>query len=510
MMARYAEDDASVVVVVGSGAGGGTLSNELAQKGIDVVCLEAGRRLTLADVVNDPGVMQQRMGWNDPRKGAPVNNCKTVGGTTMRWSAIAPRFEAFEFAPRTTYGKLENTTSIDWPMAAEEMVPWYERAELKMGVSGTHGIPPSAETNAYKLLKAGARKLGYRRFTSGRTAINPVPRDGRPACRQLGFCWSGCAIGAKWSTMYTEIPFAERSGHFELRPESMALRIELDKKGRVTGVVYADSAGELRKQKARAVCVAGNVVETTRLLLNSASQQHPDGLGNHAGHLGRNYMRHMTFSTVGIMPGEVNYHRGTRQSGLLYDELLHDAGRGFAGGYLIETIGADPVTSAFIVAPWGRDAAEYMENFKRLGGAWVTGEDPPQASNCITLDDSERDAYGLPVPVVHYEFHPNSLAMYEHGRRQCEALVEALGGIKPVSALGAGGGAHNMGTARMSAKPEDGVCDRWGQVHGIPNLFVSDGSAFPSSAAANPTLTIVALAMRQSDRIAARMTEKTL
>lgn len=510
MSRKYRLDDAEVVVVIGSGAGGGTVANELAQKGVDVVCLEAGSRLTLADVVNDPAVMAQKMGWHEPRDGVFVDNCKTVGGTTMRWSGITPRFESFELQPLSSYGRLDNTTLIDWPLSMSELEPYYEKAEKKMGVSGTHGMPPSAETSAYKLLKAGARKLGYTKVTSARTAINSVPNDGRPACRQIGFCWSGCAIGAKWSTMYTEIPKAERSGRFELRPESMAVKLNHDDDGRVTGVVYADGEGTLHEQKARAVCVAGNVVETTRLLMNSASAMYPDGIGNHSGHLGRNYMRHMTFSTVAIMPGEVNYHRGTRQSGLLYDELLHDPGRGFAGGYLVQTIGADPVTTAFVVAPWGEAAADYMENFARIGGVWVTGEDPPQASNRVTLNATVHDRYGLPVPRVEYQFHPNSLAMFEHGKARCEALVESLGGRGAISALGAGGGCHNMGVARMSAKPGDGVTNRWGQVFEVPNLFVSDGSVFTSSAAANPTLTIVALAIRQADHIADRMVKRAL
>jgi choline dehydrogenase-like flavoprotein len=510
MTKTFAPDDASVVVVVGSGAGGGTIANELAQKGIDVVCLEAGRRLTLADVVNDPAVMNERMGWNDPRKGAGTFLCKTVGGTTMRWSGVTPRFQAHELRARSTYGLLPGTSLIDWPLTLAELEPYYSKAELKLGVSGTHGLPPSAETNAFKLLKAGARQLGYRQYTSTRAAINPVARDGRPACRQIGFCHSGCAIGAKWSTLYTEIPKAEATDHFELRSESMALKLNHADDGRVSGVVYADEDGTLHEQKARAVCVAGNVVETARLLHNSASNRFPGGLANSSGQLGRNYMRHVTFLTIAIMPGEVNFHRGTRQSGLLFDEQYHDPKRGFAGGYLIETAGADPVSAALMIGGWGESAAEYMENYTRLGATWVSGEDPPSSANRITFDGEEKDQYGLPVPILEYGWHDNSLAMFRHGRQQCEALLESLGGRRAISVLGIGGGCHNMGVARMSARPEDGVTNRWGQAHDVDNLFVSDGSVFSSSAAANPTLTIVALAIRQADHIAERMSRREL
>ncbi len=502
--------DGSVVVVIGSGAGGGTVANELAQKGIDVVCLEAGSRLTLADIVNDPPAMDAKIGWHDKRMGSMAWICKTVGGTTMRWSGVTPRIQEHEFKALSTYGQFDaGTTLIDWPITLDELAPYYDKAEDKMGVSGTHGIPPSAETNNFKVMKAGAKRVGYKEVTSTRTAINPVARDGRAGCQQLGFCNSGCAMGAKWSTLYTEVPAAEKTGNFELRTEVMAVKINHSKSGQVTGVVYADKAGILHEQKARAICVAGNVVETTRLLLNSASPMFPEGLGNSSDHVGRNYMRHMFAITNAVMPNPVNYHRGTRQSGIILDEQYHKPGRGFAGGYILETLGLDPWNLSNIVGGWGSDNTKFTDKFTYIAGAFVTGEDPPEAANRITLHATEKDANGLPVPVLTYRDHPNSLAMREHSIKMLRELYESLGatefhgGDVPL-------GAHNMGVARMSAKAEDGVTNRWGQIHDIPNLFVSDGSVFSTSAAANPTLTIVALAIRQADHIAARMNQKTL
>jgi len=133
MATSYELSDSSVVVVIGSGAGGGTISNELAQKGVDVVCLEAGSRLALSDIVNNPGIMNERMGWLDKRLGAPTWLCKTVGGTTVRWSGITPRFQEHEFKPLTTYGKLDDTTAIDWPIALDELAPYYDMAEDRNG-----------------------------------------------------------------------------------------------------------------------------------------------------------------------------------------------------------------------------------------------------------------------------------------------------------------------------------------------------------------------------------------
>ncbi len=510
MAHQFELSDSSVVVVIGSGAGGGTLSNELAQKGIDVVCLEAGSRLTLADVVNDPPVMDQRMGWHDKRIGPLVWVCKTVGGTTMRWSGVTPRIQEHEFRALSTYGQFDaGTTFIDWPITLEELLPYYDKAEDKMGVSGTHNIPPSAETNNYKVMKAGGERVGYKEITSTRTAINPVARNGRPGCQQLAFCNSGCAIGAKWSTLYTEVPAAEQTGHFELRTGAMAVRIKHDKKGRATGVVYKDADGVMQEQKARAVCIAGNVVETTRILLNSESSLFPQGLGNSTDNVGKHYTRHTFGYALGIMPQPVNFHRGTRQSGIILDEQYYKPERGFAGGYFIETLGLDPWNVSNAVGGWGPDNTVFTENYTNLACVFITGEDPPEASNCISLHATERDENGLPVPVIEYRDHANTLAMRDHSMKMSRAIFESLG-----SSDFAGGdipvGAHNMGVARMSSNPDDGVTNRWGQTHDIDNLFVSDGSSFSTSAAANPTLTIVALAIRQADHIATRMVQKTL
>lgn len=510
MTRQYEHSDDSVVVVIGSGAGGGTVANELAQKGIDVVCLEAGSRLTLADIVNDPPAMEAKMGWHDKRIGNFLWVCKTVGGTTMRWSAMAPRFQEHEFRALTTYGQVDESTSIiDWPLTLAELEPYYDKAEDKMGVAGTHGIPMSPETNNFKVLKAGARKVGYKHITTARTAINPVARAGRPACQQISFCNSGCAIGAKWSTLYTEIPAAEATGHFELRANAMAVQITHDKQGQASGVVYRDAAGNLQEQKARAVCVAGNVVETARILLNSASALFPQGLANSSGQVGRNYMRHTFGAAFGIMPKPVNMHRGARQTGLVLDEQKHDPSRGFAGGYQLQAIAADPHSVSNLIGGWGKEAAEFTEKYTQISAIFITGEDPAESDNQISLHPTERDQNGLPVPLINYSDHANTTAMRNHAIASSRAIYDSLGAIKfwggdaPV-------GCHNMGVARMSEKPDDGVTNRWGQTHDISNLFVSDGSVFSSSAAANPTLTIVALAIRQADHIAERMQQKTL
>ena len=519
MAAKFDLNDDSVAVIVGSGAGGGTLGNELAQKGIDVVCLEAGPRYTLADIVNDWGVMFSRLSWLDRRIGSgdldptlPLWVCKTAGGTTVHWAGASLRFQDHEWRARSTYGDIPGANLLDWPIDGAEMAPYYDRAELKIGVAGTHGMPRLPGNNNYKVLEYGARVLGYQKVHTGNMGINSVARDGRPACQQLGFCMAGCAIGAKWSTLYTEIPKAEATGHFELRPECMVLRINHDPSGKVTGVVYVDRDGRQHVQRARLVAVAGNSVETPRLLLNSESSMFPDGLANASGQVGRNYMRHTTGAVYGIMPGPVHLDRGTNMAGIIMDEAGHDPSRGFAGGYEMETLngfGLSGVAANLRPGAWGREYAEDVANYRNIACMWIVGEDLPQETNGVTLHASEKDQHGLPVPVVHFEDHPNDVAMRNHAFRQGRAVYEAAGATK-VYERGPFASTHNLGTCRMSERPQDGVVNRWGQAHDVKNLFISDGSQFTTGAAENPTLTIVALAIRQAEHIAERMAKGEL
>jgi choline dehydrogenase-like flavoprotein len=351
----------------------------------------------------------------------------------------------------------------------------------------------------------GAKRLGYKEVHTGRMSINSHPRAGRGACQQLGFCFQGCKMGAKWSTLYTEIPAAEATGRLELRPGATALQIEHDDAGEVTGVLYADASGQ-HVQKARAVCVAGNSIESPRLLLNSASAKFPDGLANGSGQVGRNYMRHTTGSVYAAFPKPVHMFRGTTMAGIIQDESGHDPSRGFAGGYELETLSLGlPFMAAFLdPGAWGRDFTRKMEQYPNMAGMWIVGEDMPRATNRVTLHATEKDAHGLPIPNVHFDDHPNDIAMRSHAFRQGRAVYEAAGAVD-VYETPPYPSTHNLGTNRMSARAEDGVVNGWGQSWEVKNLFVSDGSAFTTGAAENPTLTIVALAIRQADYIAEQM-----
>ncbi|SDG23209.1 Choline dehydrogenase [Celeribacter baekdonensis] len=523
MTAPFDLNDDSVVVIIGTGAGGGVLANELAQKGISVVSLEAGGRYLPEDYINDEWDSFGQLAWTDPRStsgdwrvakdfsGLPAWIVKAVGGTTTHWAGASLRFQDHEWKAKTIYGDVQGANLLDWPIDPREMDDYYTKAETKLGVTRTGGRAGLPGNNNYKVFEAGAKALGYKEVHTGRMAINSAEYDGRMACQQTGFCFQGCKWGAKWSSAYTDIPKGEATGHLEVRERCHVMRIEHDKKGRVSGVVYVDAKGQQHAQKARIVCVAGNSIESPRLLLNSASSMFPDGLANSSGQVGRNYMRHMTGSVYGVFDKPVRMWRGTTMAGIIQDEARHDPSRGFVGGYEMETLSLGlPFMAAFLdPGGWGREFTTALDHYENMAGMWLVGEDMPQETNRITLNHDIKDQHGLPVANVHFDDHPNDIAMRSHAYKQGIAVYEAVGATR-VFPTPPYPSTHNMGTNRMSEKARDGVVNKHGQSHDIANLFVSDGSQFTTGAAENPTLTIVALAIRQADYIASEMGKKTL
>jgi choline dehydrogenase-like flavoprotein len=519
-MAKFDMNDDNVVVIIGTGAGGGVLANELAQKGVKVVAFEAGGRHLPEDYVNDEWGSFAQISWLDTRttsgnfrlakdfSGLPSWIVKAVGGSTTHWAGASLRFQEHEWKARTTYGDVQGASLLDWPIDGEELAPYYSKAEEKLRVTRTgdrEGLPGN---NNYKVFEAGAKKLGYKDVHTGRMAINSRDYDDYAACQQTGFCFQGCKWGAKWSSAYHDIPLGEATGNLEVRENAQALKIEHDDTGKVTGVLYADKDGNQHLQKARIICVAGNSVESPRLLLNSASNMFPDGLANSSGQVGRNYMRHMTGSVYAVFDQPVRMWRGTTMAGIITDESRHDPSRGFVGGYEMETLSIGlPFMAAFLdPGSWGREFATALDSYENMAGMWLVGEDMPQETNRITLNHDIKDQHGLPTPNVHFDDHPNDVAMRNHAYQQGMAIYDAMGATRafPTPPYPS---THNMGTNRMSEKPRDGVVNRWGQSHDVKNLFVSDGSQFTTGAAENPTLTIVALAIRQADRIASEMSK---
>ncbi len=207
----------------------------------------------------------------------------------------------------------------------------------------------------------------------------------------------------------------------------------------------------------------------------------------------------------------VHMYRGTTMAGIVRDESGHDTRRGFVGGYEMETLSLGlPFIGAFLnPGGWGADFAWWMERYANLAGMWLVGEDMPRETDRITHNTDVKDQSGNYIPNVHFDDHDNDVAMRNHAFTQAERTYQAAGAIRtfrtpPYPST------HNLGTARMSARAQDGVCNKWGQTHDIPNLFISDGSQFTTGGAENPTLTIVSLAIRQAEYIASQMTQRAL
>lgn len=504
--------ESEAIVIIGSGAGGGTLADKLTQAGREVVLLEAGERIDAGQWHQDDLAAYAQLSWLDPRVASgsylaarvapsmPAWIVKAVGGSTLHWNGLAYRAQAHELRALSEYGSVAGASLADWPLAYDDIAPYYSEAELRLGVTDTHGIPRHAPNNNYQVLEAAAKRCGYRSVSNGHIAINSLARDGRPPCIQMGFCNQGCKINAKWSTLAAEIPRAEASGRLDLRSGCQAVKIDVDRRGRASGVLYRDPDGNLQRQRTRWLFLACNSIETARLLLLSESGAFPDGLGNTHGHVGRHYMRHVNALAFSRMPEPVSMHRGITTPGAIFDEARHDPSRGFVGGYLMEALALAPVSLAMLVggAEWGRDFADFMASYDHLSGMILNGEELPREGNRITLDSAVKDQFGLPVANVHVDEHGNCDAMRDHFYGRANALFASLNGKDTRFAIPPSA-THNLGTARMSEKPSEGVVDAFGRSHEVQNLFVGDGSLFPTSTAENPTLTIVALALRQAD-----------
>ncbi|MGE4248408.1 MAG: GMC family oxidoreductase [Parvibaculaceae bacterium] len=515
-MTKFSLDDDRVVVVVGSGAGGGTAADVLCRNGINTVLVEAGRYVDAEDFFQDEAAAYEQLAWKEPRVSAggwrvakdfpadPAWQCKVVGGTSVHWTGMALRFQEHELKSRTIYGNVPGADVVDWPIRYEELLPYYEEGERRMGVSGTNGLPNHPTTNHFKVFYHGAKRSGYKQISKGSLAINVDEYDDRPGSAQDGFTINGDRRRAKWSTAYVEVPRALQSGRLDLRTECRAVQIEHDAQGLVSGLVYVGPDGERRRQACAAMIIAGNAIETPRLLLNSTSGRFPNGMANGSGLVGCYYMRHMTSSVWSIFDKPVRMYRGEMMPGLVKDEARHDGGRGFVGGYYIQllSLSLPAIASSLMPGGWGRDLTWAFERYGSMAGLYGLGEDMPQRGNCIKLHPDRVDQFGVPLAIVHYDEHENDLSMQSHSYKAMQAIHAAAGAVRsyltpPYPA------SHNMGTTRMSGDPGLGVVNSWGAAHEVSNLYVADGSVFPTSGAANPTLTIVALALRQAEHISA-------
>jgi choline dehydrogenase-like flavoprotein len=511
-MREYRDDEAVDFAIVGAGAGGATLACKLAEAGFSVVVLEAGPFWRpLEDFASDEEA-QQQLYWLDERlsSGAdPIalggnNSGWGVGGSTVHFSMISLRFRPEWFRSRSLLGY-----GLDWPLTYDEMAPYYEEAERALAISGPLRYPwgpphrrypyREHEMNAAGLVLArGAERMGVA-WSAVPLATVSAPRGKSPPCVYRGFCNFGCSTNAKQSALVVWIPRALRAGA-EVRDLAMAGRIELDANGLASGVHYR-RGGQWRYQRARNVVVAGYAIETPRLLLNSACPSFPQGLANRSGLVGTHLTTHAGPGVWARFDEEIRWNKGPPNMAVCEHWNYADDGKDFAGGYAFMSQGPLPRAWAQLVATsrrlWGERLREAMLDYNYMSGLVAVAETEPRPGNRVILAD-ERDRHGLPIAHVEFSYSDNDRRMQEHARRYMGRMLEAAGGRDLWTSEDT---SHILGTCRMGNDPDSSVVDSIGRSWDVRNLWICDGSLFPTSGGVNPSLTIQALACRIGDRI---------
>ena len=542
MSARHFRDSERVdFAVVGSGAAGGVMARELAQAGFSVVLFEQGPRLSPAEFEHDElkywylgGISNDSLKnpqtfRSDPAQKAewvegkpPLWYARTLGGTSVHFTANYWRFHEIDFNERSRLGSIPGTGFEDWPISYTELEPYYSQVEWEIGVSGLAGaspfepprtrpypMPPLPVKSSGVLFERGARKLGLHPFPAP-MAINSQAYRGRPGCVHCGFCHGfACEVMAKSSTLFSMIPEAEATGRCETRVDSYVVRIETDQRGRATGVAYFDRNRGEHFQKAQAVIVCANGAETPRLLLMSANARFPQGLANSSGLLGKYLMFNYTSRASGVFEHELNEFKSVQVTRILHDFYDSDPKRGFyGGGGLDARIGPQPTMWAQRLAmegpSWGSAYKARLAEFARSMAVTGHGTSLPLQTNSISLDPVVKDAWGMPAMRVTYKDHPDDLANARFLQDRAVEILEAAGALRvtrtPVTEQTSS--MHLLGTCRMGNDPGQSVIDRYHRCHDIRNLFLCDGSSLVTSGRGQPTMTIQALAFRAAEHIA--------
>ena len=511
-MRQHRDVDEVDFAIVGTGAGGGTLAARLAEKGFSVVAFDAGPYFRpLEDFASDE-TAQEKLYWNDPRvvQGAdPIvmggkNSGKTVGGSMVHFAMVSLRFRPEWFKARSTLGY-----GADWPIGWEEMWRYYDQVERDLSISGPITYPwgpprprypyrPHPMNAAAEVLARGCEAMGMK-WTPTPLATVSAPRGEAHPCVYRGFCRFGCSTNAKQSTLNTYIPRAIRAGA-EIRDLAMVGRIETDAGDRATGVHYHRD-GQWRFQKARNVIVAGYAVESPRLLLNSATDRHRDGLANSSGLVGKNLMTQPNQAVYGKSKDEIRWNKGP-PSLAITEHWNYDDEKDFHGGYCWMGQGPLPIEWAKTMTAsrgiWGDELRLAMQDYNYQVGVKMVGECLPSENNRVELAD-QKDRYGLPVAKVTFGWSENDKALIRHALDQMEMSMEAAGVtdlFRQEEDANHLGGTVKMGDDRRSSVV-DADCRSWD----VPNLFVCDGSVFPTVGGVNPSLTIQAIALRTADRI---------
>ena len=548
------------VLVIGSGASGGWVAKEVTERGLTVLMVEAGPpRVPTRDFTEHVWPYQLKFrGFGDQRRllqTQPVQRLcyacdeyshqffvndlehpytfpidkpfmwirgRQVGGKTFCWARESYRFSDNEFkaATRDGYGE-------DWPFSYKELEPFYDRVESYIGVSGSREglsqmpdgqfLPPMELSCGGVLAKKVIEdKFGWR-VMPDRVANLTVEHRGRPACHYCDQCQRGCYTASYFNSPSVTLPAAARTGKLTLVSDAVVSHVLMDRAGRAEGVHYIDRVThEHREAYARAVVVAAGALESTRILLNSKTPSHPQGIGNSTGVLGKYLMDHFTIEGGGgYMPSLRSSKREPvgRPCGFLIPKYVNAGGQkdrnsNFLRGYRFDGDGSQEVYGhAFLLPEFGNAWRERVKkDIPYYFAIEAQGECLPRADNFVTLDSGKKDAWGIPVLHINASYGENDRAMALAMRSHVAAILDEMklaDVAPPKSELSIfGKNIHECGTARMGDQPSTSVVDRNCKVHDAKNVFVTDGSVFVTQGCYEPTLTIMAISARAGEHIA--------
>ncbi len=509
------------VCIVGSGAGGGTLAAHLAQRGVNVAIVEGGPVINTRTDFNTHALPFDFPNRHIPtmktgKSGMASERARGVGGKTMLWNAVALRFSHRDFKGYTIDG-----AGADWPIDYPDMAPYYDRIEREVGVCGNRdgledlpdGIyldPPPLKLGDL-LLQRGAKQLGIP-IIQTRKATRTKASETRPACHYCGNCMAGCDVAAKYNSADVHLTPAMKTGRLTVFSDSVVREVTVSSENRATGVIYHNRlTGTPGEIQARCVAVACACIQSVGLLLMSESTLYPQGLANSSGQLGRNFIPHFNSGVEGFLTEMIGRPVVNDEGYIDHAYLpsyMHAQKRDYARSF-----GVQIYTGIRRTTGWAREVpgfgVSYKQAVKQRFPAYVSfqcfGEMIPNPQSFIALDKSSVDEFGLyKVKAVAVQ-QENERKIYAAMNQAVIGILQKAGGeVLSVSRFEEPTLNHQLGGCRMGSDPRTSVVDAYCRTHDVPNLYVVDGSVFPSSSEKNPTLTIMALAARTADNISDR------
>ena len=530
------------VVIVGLGANGGTAAKILSEAGLKVVGLERGpwlkhdqhfsgdelkfvnRNYMWPDAKLTPRTV--RRSENEVAEPYPFSMTpQLVGGGTNHWAGWVPRPRESDFMLRTLHGDIEGASLADWPFRYDHLEPYLTKVEWEFGISGIAGADktepfrskpypsmPLPPTRWGKKFYDACNKMGINAFPIPHASVTNRHKNRDPFNRTSFWNQYGDPSGARSNTATTFIPEAIATGNFDLRSDCFVREVVVGKDGKATGVIYIDDNGAEFEQNAKVVILTLGAIESSRLMLMSKSSLFPEGIANSSGLVGKNATFHEYLFAIGFFDKDIDDPvygwAGNYISGGTMDFYETDESRGYIGGSITASSQTcHPINMVFPGRPlWGQALKDSDRTF--FNHAMKIGlilHDLPQEANRVDLDPTVKDYMGMPVARITHKAHANDIAM---GKWQVDKNVEILemaGARKTIPVYldqMTGNTCHQHGTARMGFDPKSSVLNEWCQSHDVENLFVLDGSGFPTATGVNPTLTMMANAWRCSDYIA--------